>query len=139
MVVEAQRAIVEVRDGFSFPFIEADVRVAEDLQGEPARIKQLKFQSTRWCGGHTLDVGRYYVVLLHKNEGQLTLGDETNAILGLGDEYDEQEGSKLSRSRLLLELRNFQHIGLVPDGFEVQPFLDLARTRREYPSLEHSR
>jgi hypothetical protein len=73
VVVDGLRSVAEVEGKFSFPFIEADVRVAENLQGEPARIRRIKFQSNG-CGGHTLGVGRYYVVLLHKNDSELKLG-----------------------------------------------------------------
>lgn len=131
--VEAQRSISESQNGHVFPFIEADVRVVENLQGVPAKIRSIKYQS-HWCGGHTLHVSRYYVVLLRENREVLRLGASASTVLWLGDEYDESRGSKGSLSRLLLELRNFENIGSVVEGFNPEPFLAPVRTQMDWPS-----
>ena len=131
--VEAERLSKRTADPIFAAEVEASVRVVETLQGNAPTLELITYNAT-WCGGHRLDVGRYYVVLLQANSKTVSLAYEDRSVLGLGEEYSEVEKSAESRSLLLMNLRNFERIGQFPETFNVEPFLGLARIHYEWPS-----
>jgi len=136
--VTAQRAETQMIGDGEYEFVVADLRVVETLVGDRPGVRRVRYQS-HWCGGHSLNIGRFYVVVLSGNEETLKIGAGSQALLGLGDEYEEGEGSDSSRSTLLMQLRNFKHIGQVPEGFDAQPFLAIVQPHLEWPSVEKRR
>jgi hypothetical protein len=116
-----------------FDGVTARVRVVEAIKGAPSSFNTIEF-SPNWCGGHRLEVGAYYVVLLPSGSNKLVLGYEDQSILGLGIEYNEQDRLAASSSLLLLHFRNFARLGTFPEAFSVQPYLALARMPVQLPS-----
>lgn len=117
------------------PDLAADVRVVETLLGEPAVVNTLEY-SSHWCGGHRLNVGDYNVLLLERNQPHITLPFDDPSIVSLFDEYDEHNGSKESRSTLLMHLRNYARVGSIPETFPIHDWLEATRVRTARPPIQ---
>jgi len=115
----------------------AKVRVVDVLVGNRSTLETISYYSA-WCGGHRLDVGGYYVVVLPKDKQELSLGFESENVVGLGDEYTEPAGDN-GVSTMLMYLRNFAKGHPLPAAFNVKPYVDLARMPSQAPSFDGGR
>ncbi len=101
----------------------ARVRVAEVIAGRMPETELVRF-SGLLCGGHNLQVGEYYVLLVERDARIIELAPNAESIVYLFGQYKEREGHRNSRSDLLMHLRNFASTGHFPDDFPVGKFLE---------------
>lgn len=110
------------------------VRVVEVLVGNSPNIDELTYIYS-WCGGHKVEVGRYYVLAVKEGERRHDLLLGGNELLGLGDEYLEEVGAGTSNSVLiqaLLRYRDTQVFKLTPTM--LRPYREITTPRYEAPS-----
>jgi len=135
--VESQRLLQEPSDDSSFRNIVATIRIVDVLFGSRPQLNSISYYS-HWCGGHRLDTGGYYVVLLRRDQEMLKLPFGGQLVAGLGDEYSEPIGDR-GASTLLMYLRNFSKGAELPAAFDTRPYLDLVRMPSQEPSSEVDR
>lgn len=108
------------------PNLEASVRVVETLSGQAPLVKIIDY-GNHWCGGHQLNVGEYYVLLISSNLRRIELEQGSERIVSLFDEYQEPGNSTESRSTLLKYLKSSPGQNKFPPDFPIAKYL--LRTR----------
>jgi hypothetical protein len=132
--VESQALAEYSKQDRSSRAVVAEVRIVEVLVGKRPTLQRISYYST-WCGGHRLDVGGYYVILMPHDLPALSVPIEGQLVAGLGDEYSELVGDD-GDSTLLMYLRNFAKGAPLPSAFNLEPYLNLARMPHQVPSVE---
>lgn len=129
--IESIRLLPQPYKNISFvPDLAAHVRVAETIFGNPAHVEEILF-SGDWCGGHNLDVGKYYLLLLRDDTATVTLEPSEESIVYLFGQYSELPGNKDSSSELLMYMRNHIRGEGLPASFPIQSYLDHNRVSGE--------
>ena len=114
--------------------ITAKVRVVEVLLGKKPSIEEVTYINS-WCGGHRLEVDRYYVLAVDQLERQHNLALGGNELLGLGDEYLEEVGANKSDSVLIRELVNYRDSGMFKlTSVMLRPYREITMPDHESPS-----
>ena len=114
--------------------VTAKVRIVEVLVGAAPALEKVSYLFS-WCGGHRLDVDRYYVLAVAPSEQTHSIRLGGNELLGIGDEYLEQTGSEKSSSKLIQALLAYKQSGNVGMNAEnLRPFREIVLPRSEYPS-----
>lgn len=112
----------------------AKVRIVEVLVGAAPALEEMSYLFS-WCGGHRLEVDRYYVLAVPASEKTHRIKLGGNELLGIGDEYLEQTGSGKSSSKLIQALLSYKQTGTFGMNAEsLRPFREIALPRGEYPS-----
>ena len=105
--------------------------------GDTPKLKEIHY-ANHWCGGHRLDAGGYYIVVVDASEEKLKLGFGDQSVLGLGVEYSEADGSDRSWSLIIKAVKEYGESGVFPDESELPlaPFLALVTKGFDAPSSE---
>ena len=88
----------------------AKIRIVETVVGATPKIEELEYFPV-WCGGHRLEINRFYVLAVDPSLQQHRVKLGGNELLGLGDEYLEEKGALESDSLLLERLIDFRNSG----------------------------
>ena len=113
----------------------AQIRVSEVLTGPEPAVREITF-SNSWCGGHRLDTGGYYLVVVDPAVEHLALGYLDQSVLKLGQEYSEIDGSDKSSSLIVEAVKEYDSTGVFPaeTTLPMRPFLAIKGF--EAPSAE---